>query len=682
MPEKDGRLAMREIHARRVPDQLLPAFHVPEGKIIFPGARIFLSQKPSCIVDHTFLIVIPWWKQQPATNIGVIGEVLDCQKYLKKSGEMRYYIQCFSRVHFHQKNEQASMVEWLPFNESLDIYSRPFSETKKMAIRLQNMFREYIDLLRSKRNKDIKQFLTANFALEETLALVARARPNLLPISIDLIMNILNSIRYSEKDFFILLNFSKGILVERSTYSRYKQACELLTELIHVELKRQKPGVKKSSKEISAEMMAQDLLKERDRPFRFSLRTVIKNPTGKLMELDYKKPSKLVTSFAEFVGQYIVGNQRAKFHIGNKLMLMRHAVANPQAIAGGIFVGLPGLGKTTLAQVLSMYLFDDMYANLQLDGGMFFDKAQYSELTGSSPNWVGSEQRPRLSQWDLDKGHFLKILADKHGKDFSTVKRDVLSCAANLSNSYDADTAMRDLTKNFGYHRGKYTSVFIIDEFDRFPPDLIFNILLAVLDKKGKIILSNGEEVDFRRTFLYLTSNLQSEEVMQRTGFHYSNVDTAIALWGQETVQSIEKAVYNFLKKTSPAFLSRSGGRDNIIGIAPLEGDEDRRVIDLNLEDFTRKMQQNYKIQELIFSDKVKEYIFKEIQEPFRKILGVRAIQDVLQKIFDAVLILIDRGKEGDPGGIVEGDWVSIDMCLDDTDKEKLIVQKAVSKNN
>ena len=116
-------------------------------------------------------------------------------------------------------------------------------------------------------------------------------------------------------------------------------------------------------------------------------------------------------------------------------------------------------------------------------------------------------------------------------------------------------------------------SVILLDEIEKAHND-VFNILLQVLDD-GRLTDNQGRTVNFTNTLIVMTSNVGSQLIQQiaHEGGSNSEIESAV----QESLRA------RFL----PEFLNRI---DETIVFQPLERDQIRRIVDLQLDRLTRRL--------------------------------------------------------------------------------------------
>jgi ATP-dependent Clp protease ATP-binding subunit ClpB len=118
--------------------------------------------------------------------------------------------------------------------------------------------------------------------------------------------------------------------------------------------------------------------------------------------------------------------------------------------------------------------------------------------------------------------------------------------------------------------------VLLLDEIEKAHPD-VFNILLQVLDD-GRLTDGHGRTVDFTNTVVVMTSNAGSQVIQQIT-----------EQGGDE--QDMRDAVHEALKvRFLPEFLNRI---DDIVIFHPLEKDEIRKIVELQLKHLSDRLEEN-----------------------------------------------------------------------------------------
>ncbi|MFP6675354.1 MAG: ATP-dependent chaperone ClpB, partial [Pirellulaceae bacterium] len=184
-------------------------------------------------------------------------------------------------------------------------------------------------------------------------------------------------------------------------------------------------------------------------------------------------------------------------------------------------------------------------------------------------------------------------------------------------------------------------SVVLLDEIEKAHHD-VFNILLQVLDD-GRLTDNHGRTVDFTNTLIVMTSNVGSQVIQQITeeGGTEEEVQDAV----RETMRA------RFL----PEFLNRI---DETIVFRPLQRDQIREIVDLQLIRLAKQLQQNDLPLEV--TESAKEAL---AYEGYDAVYGARPLKRVIQqKIQNPLATEILKGNIGEGRGVTvdyaDGDFV------------------------
>jgi ATP-dependent Clp protease ATP-binding subunit ClpB len=118
--------------------------------------------------------------------------------------------------------------------------------------------------------------------------------------------------------------------------------------------------------------------------------------------------------------------------------------------------------------------------------------------------------------------------------------------------------------------------VVLLDEIEKAHRD-VFNILLQVLDD-GRLSDNHGHTVDFTNTIIVMTSNIGSQLIQEITRSGGSE---------EEMRQGVMEALEG---KFLPEFLNRI---DEVIVFHPLQREQIRRIVDLQISRLQRQLEQN-----------------------------------------------------------------------------------------
>ncbi|MBJ80673.1 MAG: AAA family ATPase [Myxococcales bacterium] len=133
-------------------------------------------------------------------------------------------------------------------------------------------------------------------------------------------------------------------------------------------------------------------------------------------------------------------------------------------LAGFLFLGPTGVGKTELVKVLADFLFGQREAILRIDMSEFAEKHSVARLLGAQPGYVGFDDGGQLTE-SLRKRPFQVVL---------------------------------------------------FDEIEKAHPDVL-NLLLQILDE-GHLSDSRSRRVSFANTVVILTSNLGADSLYKKGG--------------------------------------------------------------------------------------------------------------------------------------------------------------------
>ena len=221
-------------------------------------------------------------------------------------------------------------------------------------------------------------------------------------------------------------------------------------------------------------------------------------PVDKLMGSEKEK----LLNMEKNLARRVVGQDEAIVAVSNAVRRSRSGLKDPNRPIGSfLFLGPTGVGKTELAKALAEFLFDEESAYLRIDMSEYMEKHAVARLIGAPPGYVG----------------------------------------------YDEGGVLTEAVRRRPYQ------VILFDEVEKAHPD-VFNVLLQVLDD-GRLTDGQGRTVDFKNTFLIMTSNIA-------TG---------------KTEKEIRENLKAFFR---PEFINRL---DEIIVFHPLQKEHIRSIIDIQL---------------------------------------------------------------------------------------------------
>ena len=180
-------------------------------------------------------------------------------------------------------------------------------------------------------------------------------------------------------------------------------------------------------------------------------------PVAKLISSEKEK----LLNLEENMKKRVIGQDNAIKLVSDAILKSRSGIKDPnRPIASFLFLGPTGVGKTEVARTLAYELFDDERHMVRIDMSEYMEKYSVSRLIGSPPGYVGYEEGGQLTE---------------------AVRR----------NPY---------------------SIVLFDEIEKAHSDVL-NLLLQILDD-GRCTDSNGRTVDFKNTIIIMTSNLESDKIL------------------------------------------------------------------------------------------------------------------------------------------------------------------------
>lgn len=251
-----------------------------------------------------------------------------------------------------------------------------------------------------------------------------------------------------------------------------------------------------------------------------------------------------------------------------------------------MFLGATGVGKTELAKQLAKFMFSSEDALIRIDMSEYGEKFNATKMMGAPPGYVGYESGGQLTE---------KV-------------------------------------------RRKPYSVVLLDEIEKAHPD-IFHTLLQVLDE-GHMTDGNGRKVDFKNTVIIMTSNVGVRQ-LQDFGTGIGFVTAANIEKQREMANEVlQKAVS---KQFAPEFINRI---DDIIVFNPLQKDDIRKIIEIELADLGARVAENgYTIE---IDSAAKDYL---IEKGYDEKYGARPLKRVIQSHVEDLIAeayIDNKVKEGD----------------------------------
>ena len=297
-------------------------------------------------------------------------------------------------------------------------------------------------------------------------------------------------------------------------------------------------------------------------------------PVDKLMSNEREKLVHMETAIAKRV----VGQDEAITAVANAVRRSRSGLSDPNRPIGSfLFLGPTGVGKTELAKALAEFLFDEENAYLRIDMSEYMEKHSVARLIGAPPGYVG----------------------------------------------YDEGGVLTEAVRRRPYQ------VILFDEVEKAHPD-VFNVLLQVLDD-GRLTDGQGRTVDFKNTFLIMTSNLIADP----------------------NVKDVREALKGFFR---PEFINRL---DEIIVFKPLGKESIRKIVEIQLARLQKRLDDHHIT--LKFDDKALNWL---AENGYDKEFGARPLKRLIQQEVENPLAI----------KLLNGDIKDDSEVKITADKDKLVI--------
>lgn len=296
-------------------------------------------------------------------------------------------------------------------------------------------------------------------------------------------------------------------------------------------------------------------------------------PVDKLLGSEREK----LLNMEENIARRVVGQENAIVAVANAVRRSRSGLKDPNRPIGSfLFLGPTGVGKTELAKALAEFLFDEESAYIRIDMSEYMEKHAVARLIGAPPGYVG----------------------------------------------YDEGGVLTEAVRRRPYQ------VVLFDEVEKAHPD-VFNVLLQVLDD-GRLTDGQGRTVDFKNTFLILTSNLVTGKTQE------------------ETLKSLKA----FFK---PEFINRL---DEIIVFNSLQKEHIRKIVDIQVGRLQKRLADHHI--NLKLDDKAKEWLS---ERGYDAEFGARPLKRLIQQEIENPLAI----------KLLDGEIKDNDTVIISADKNKLI---------
>lgn len=290
-------------------------------------------------------------------------------------------------------------------------------------------------------------------------------------------------------------------------------------------------------------------------------------PLSRLTEGELQK----VLRMEDILKQEIIGQEEAVKTVCRAIRRNRADIKDPNRPIGAfLFLGPTGVGKTLLARLLAIQLFGGEEALIQVDMSEYMEKFAVSRMTGSPPGYVGHEEGGQLTEQVRQRPY----------------------------------------------------SVVLFDEIEKAHPD-VMDLLLQILEE-GRLTDSLGRKIDFRNTFLVLTSNVGAQELIDSGRIGFSSSKTPESLDYSRIKEKIEGQIK---KRFKPEFLNRL---NDIVIFRPLNREALLTVISLEVEKLVKRLKKREIFIEL--DDAAKNFL---VEKGFQPEMGARPLRRTIEQYLE-----------------------------------------------
>ncbi len=319
----------------------------------------------------------------------------------------------------------------------------------------------------------------------------------------------------------------------------------------------------------------------------------------------------------DFLRGRVIGQERALLSISRGFAIHNANLGDGRRpIATLLFTGPTGVGKTMSAEEVARYVIgDDLLPPLiRIQCARFQEHYRVSELIGSPPGYVRSDEPGLLSQLKIDEKDFwrkVRPYLEKKYKGPPTKKK------------------MAELMPQLYQKFSPFKSIILFDEIEKAHRDL-HNMLLHIVDE-GELGMNDGSVTRFNNSIIILTSNVggrQQQDILEGKG-------RAVGFQSKEQHVGTDEMVYKQTlrlveKFFPPEFVGRM--RRSIVVFRSLGRAACAQILENMLhgvQDRILKQTENGIPVVLNFSDEFKEAILNrgEVRQ-----YGARPLRDLVEK--------------------------------------------------
>ena len=434
-----------------------------------------------------------------------------------------------------------------------------------------------------------------------------------------------------------------------------------------------------------------------------------------LVRLDSSAQSAAVKKMGEYLRDQIKGQERAIRYFLERYELNYAGFNDPEKpLLVALLLGPSGVGKTLLAETLAGYFFESPHSLTKVSCAEYQESHKISSLIGSPPGYIGSwnpddpDQRykgtePILSQRNIDKYDFeyqkkktdadktikinakerekkideliqeLILLEDKLDKLSSKNKKGSKEFVQGVIRYSKLEKELENLERapSTGAYNpiNNYRSIILFDEIEK-ANESLHRLLLEILDK-GRLTLSTGKVTKFNNSFIFMTSNVGSNEIADllqennKMGFR----GKTSPLSGERVDKEIyEVSLAKVKEKFAPEFIGRL---NQIIVFRPLREETMKQILELQLRDFHTMLAKSPVAVLLKIDDTVMDFLIKKALTKYSE-QGARRLKDMLTKYIREPL-----AKFANCFRIISSDIVYIKLEKDEKNEDQIVFYRA-----
>ena len=347
--------------------------------------------------------------------------------------------------------------------------------------------------------------------------------------------------------------------------------------------------------------------------------------TNKETLLDPKKLPEKVVKLQGKLNHKVIGQDRAIKEIVKAYTTMTVNIQREGRPLGVfLFLGPTGVGKTEVVRQFAAALLGDRNRYTRIDCTEYAESHAALKLTGAPPSYLGYGDEPRLSQKNINK--------------------------------YQTKT--------------EKTNILLFDEIEKGAPKLWDTIMTILGD--GILTLGTGAVTNFERTFIFLTSNLGSEDtrkILDGSGLGFQTPRVT----REETDDKLYRAAKAQVKKHfRPEFANRL---DRIVVFRPLSRESLKKILKLELDELQWRIWRSpwhgldfasgeriASSRSIIFklTDAASEFL---LDEGTSEVFGARELNRVIDRFVGFPMASLIASEQ-----LVHGDTVKVDKLSEEED--------------